>query len=440
MKSDRRRNMTRDSLKKKIKEAGLLGSVLYYLARFSSKAEMYTVGKWAAKHQKLQDRIVFKNRQNQDFTDNARALFEYLAANGYNKKFEIIWMVSNKKEFKEKSHSYKNVKFVTAENKYGWNSPAAYYYGATAKYFFYTNHSADLNRFHCQGQVTVNLWHGCGYKGSTLDKKDIPHSDTMGYFDYALVPGPVFVKAKASYWHCDPSKILPLGYPRYDWMLHPSLTKKEALERLFGDSFPTKEKTVIWMPTFRKSTQQGYGENEIELPFQLPALEGKEELEELDAFLRDRHLQLLIKKHPLQIGWEEQEEGFTNIRYVSDALLKEKEVQLYELTGLMDGLISDYSSIAVDYMLLERPLGFVLTDYESYREKRGFVFENPLDYMPGEKIYNLKDLKNFLAQVAEGTDTYREKRSALLPRMHTRAENYCENIVKTLIEETGGKK
>lgn len=201
--------MNINSLSKKIREEGIAGSSLYYLGRFLSKAELRIVGKWAQKHCKVSDRIVFKNRQNQDFTDNARALFEYLIRNHYNDKYQIIYMVSDKKSFRDKKFrtpEYKNVKFVTAENRYGWNSPAAYYYGATAKYFFYTNHNADLNRYYCDGQVTVNLWHGCGYKGSTLDKKDIPHSDTMGRFDYALVPGPVFVDTKAAYWHCDKEK------------------------------------------------------------------------------------------------------------------------------------------------------------------------------------------------------------------------------------------
>lgn len=80
----------------------------------------------------------------------------------------------------------------------------------------------------------------------------------------------------------------------------------------------------------------------------------------------------------------------------------------------MDGLISDYSSIAVDYMLLDRPLGYVLTDLESYRNTRGFVFENPEAYMPGEKIYNLEDLKDYFSHIAVGEDPLKK-----------REEDYC---------------
>ncbi len=45
--------------------------------------------------------------------------------------------------------------------------------------------------------------------------------------------------------------------------------------------------------------------------------------------------------------------AYTNIRYVTEEMLQVKsDIQLYELVGLMDGLISDYSSIAVDYSCL----------------------------------------------------------------------------------------
>lgn len=420
--------MTREALKRKIQESGIAGSFLYYLGRFCSKAEMRLVGWLIRKHKNVcENRIVFKNRQFQDFTDNARALFEYIINN--NAGYEIIWMVSDKKSFR--NMKYKNVRFVTAENKYGWSSVPAFYYGNTAKYFFYTNHSADLNRYHAQGQITVNLWHGCGYKGSTLDKKDIPHSDTMGWFDYALVPGNVFVDVKARYWHCDKKKILPLGYPRYDWMLHPSLTKEDILDRLFGWK-KQNSKAVIWMPTFRKSTQSGYGENEIELPFELPGLKDLSQLQELDRFLQDENLLLIIKKHPLQIGWNQEQEGLRNIHYVTEQMLSGSDIQLYELVGICDGLLSDYSSIAVDYMLLDRPIGYILTDFEIYKKKRGFVFENPLEYMPGEKIYDFNGVRDFLRHVSSGMDLFKADRERLMPQMHIKRECYCKDITEYL--------
>ena len=421
--------MTKDSLKRKIKEEGLAGSVLYYLGRFCSKAELAMVGKWFGNHGKLrQNCIVLKNRTMQDMTDNPRAFYEYLIQNKINENYQIIWMVSDKKKCEKLK--CKNVKFVTAENKYGWSSPLSYYYGAVAGFFFYTNNTAYLNFYHCKGQTTVNMWHGCGYKDAAKDNKP-PTGKSMMHFDHAMVPGPVFVETKSRYWNCEKEKILALGYPRYDWMLHPSVSRGEALEKLFSHK---DMKTVIWMPTFRKSEVLISAENEIELPFQLPALESEAELKALDVHLRECGIFLIIKKHPLQSGWSLDEGAYTNIRYVTEEMLQKSGIQLYELVGLMDGLISDYSSIAVDYMLLDRPLGYVLTDLESYRNTRGFVFENPEAYMPGEKIYNLEDLKDYFSHTAVGEDPFKEERRRLLPAMHTmpKKSGYCEALAEYL--------
>ena len=109
-------------------------------------------------------------------------------------------------------------------------------------------------------------------------------------------------------------------------------------------------------------------------------------------------------------------------------------IWLYEMVGVCDALISDYSSIAVDFMLLDRPLGYVLTDLECYRETRGFVFENPEEYMPGAKLYDLSDLENFVCDISEGKDPFKEERRKLLPAMHTMPvkDSYCGALARYL--------
>ena len=71
---------------------------------------------------------------------------------------------------------------------------------------------------------------------------------------------------------------------------------------------------------------------------------------------------------------------------------------------------------------------------ESYRNTRGFVFENPEAYMPGEKIYNLEDLKDYFSHIAVGEDPFKEERRRLLPAMHTmpKKSGYCEALAEYL--------
>lgn len=415
--------MRKEAIKKYIEDLGFAGMLLHYFCRLLTKAEMQIVGRTAKRFGKIKkERIVFKNREMMDYTDNPRAFSDYLMAQGYDKKYQIIWMVSEKKKFKDLKQ--KNIKFVTAENKYGWSSPLAYYYGATAAYFFYSHNSGSLNRYRCYGQTVVNLWHGCGYKDAEQGKKG---NTKQLDFDFALVPGELFVKTKSRLWNCDPQKLLTMGYPRYDWMKHPSFSKEEIIEKLFerhGD------KVILWMPTFRKSNLGGCAENEIELPYGLPAIKSVHELKQVDDLLRENELLLIIKKHPLEIGAKRETQTFTNIRYISEKQLTVHNIQLYELIGSCDALISDYSSVAVDYLLMDRPLGYVLADYEIYKEKRGFVFEDPLEYMPGEKIYDVSDLKKFLKHISNGTDPCQKERKKMLLKMHDQTENYCQRLAQ----------
>ena len=421
--------MRLDFIQEQFKKKGFWNTFRYYFCRAMSKAALKLVGPYVAKHGKLhRNYIVFKNRTMQDMTDNARAFYEYLIQNEKYKDYRIIWMVSDKRKFR--NYKYKNVKFVTAESKNGWTSPLAYYYGAVSGFFFYTNNSAYLNLHHCPGQVTVNLWHGCGYKDVPREKHESTGASMM-HFDYALVPGKAFVETKSRYWKCPKEKVLPLGYPRYDWMLRPSMSSQEIIRKLLG---MTADKMIIWMPTFRNSEVLDSAESRIQLPFPLPGLRNEEELKQLDVILSSLDILLIIKKHAVQTDWHIQEEDFRNICYVDQKLLDKKGIQLYELISASDGLISDYSSVAVDYMLLNRPLAFVLTDMQQYKETRGFVFEKPEEYMPGEKVYDLKGLETFAEHIASGEDLYRQERARLLPIMHQMPvkENYAEALAEYL--------
>ena len=422
--------MSREAGKKILKEQGISGFVLHYGARVLTKVEKQVIGRGTAYLCKVKkNRLVFKNRENLDFTDNPRAFFDYLLKMGYNDRYEMIWLVSDPGKFRHLN--YKNVKFVTAENRYGWNSCRAYYYAATARYFFFSHNTQDLLDYGCQGRQIINLWHGCGYKGPEQGMKTEGGQKARSDFDYGLVPGPLFVQTKSVAWNCEKEKIWPIGYPRYDWMLHPSLGKYEMLKKIFGWEGP-KSKAVIWMPTFRKSNLKGCRESEIQMEYQLPGLTGEDDLRKLDMHLKKLDMLLIIKKHPLQTEWSQNENELTNIRYVTEEMLENAGIQLAELMGICDGLISDYSSAAVDFMLLHRPMAYVLEDFMAYKEKRGFVFEDPLIYMPGEKVYDYQGIEAFLEHVAAGEDLYKEEREKLMPVMHNPAKNYCRRLQEWL--------
>ena len=87
------------------------------------------------------------------------------------------------------------------------------------------------------------------------------------------------------------------------------------------------------------------------------------------------------------------------------------DVTLQELLSQTDALLTDYSGIAFEYLLLNHPIGYVLEDVEEYLP--GFSVDCPEDFMPGEKIRDMSDLELFLYNVFRGKDVWKEERVAL---------------------------
>ena len=80
-------------------------------------------------------------------------------------------------------------------------------------------------------------------------------------------------------------------------------------------------------------------------------------------------------------------------------------------------------------MLLDRPIGYILEDFEDYKDANGFLFQDPLEYMPGEHIYQLKELEQFFLHVADGTDTFKQERTKVREKTHNETEDYCKRIL-----------
>lgn len=421
--------MDKEIIKKRIEKEGLVFTVCYYFCKTISKVNEIIACKLLKPFFHFDEKlIVLKNRQGQDYTDNARAFFDFLIANNYNKEYKIVWLASSKKPFK--NMNIDNVRIAMADCRNGYNSLKAYLYANNARFFFYTNNTADLNRFSKSQQTIVNLWHGCGYKGTTRGSSNMKSTNSMERFDYALVPGDIFVKTKAAYWDCDEKKIIPIGYPRYDWILDKTITKAEVLQKLYN--VKKSMKLVLWLPTFRKTDSVvSFAEDKIDFKYGIPLVEDVSMLEELDRYCRKNNILLIIKRHPMQEKFK-LDRRFGNVKLLEDRYLAKKDVILYHLLGVCDALISDYSSAAVDYMLLDKPIAYAIPDIEEYKEARGFVFENPLDYMPGPHIKSFDGLMKFFEDFVAGRDEYAEMRRCLMPVMHNKAENYCSRLVEFL--------
>ena len=371
---------------------------------------------WLVKHlyKVRQNRIVFQSKPN--YSDNPRALSDYLVANGYLDKYEIYWVVNGSLKLEVSDNNVKVVNLYNSMRLYKWQ---AFKILLTSKYVFASHGFFIHKEKGLQGQKYITLWHGCGYKdnaGLQLNR----------FFDLALVPGPLFLKTKAKFWNTTEEYLLAKGYPRYDWLLHPSKRAIELKRMLLKGG----TKAIIWMPTYRNSTAyRGYAEDVIT---QFPLMASSKDWYSLDDACRNNDVVLLVKLHPSQRNYDIRFDEFSNIQLISNKDFADADVQMYEFLALTDGLVSDYSSVAIDYLLVNKPIAFALDDFDIYQKVRGFVFDNPKDYMPGHHLYSCEDLCNFVKDVAAGKDSYAIRRDEVSKIAISKSDNYCSDIVNYL--------
>ena len=123
----------------------------------------------------------------------------------------------------------------------------------------------------------------------------------------------------------------------------------------------------------------------------------------------------------------------SNIIMIDNDKLFEQDIQINELLADADALISDYSSAAVDYLLLDRPMAFTLDDVKEYEDSRGFVFDNIREWLPGMEIYSFEDFCAFITSVVENQDITAKKRRNLKEKMHKFSDDQsCRRIIEML--------
>ncbi|MBQ9362594.1 MAG: CDP-glycerol glycerophosphotransferase family protein, partial [Bacteroidaceae bacterium] len=306
-----------------------------------------------------------------DYTDNSRALSDYLVSNGYLKKYKIFWSVADA-GYCRQMHKDSKVEFLQNVDKYGEHKLSNIKKFMTAGTVFGTHNIVWSYRLRIPGQRHIRLWHGCGYKEpSDLDKR------SSRTFDYGCVIGPMFVKVFSYYWNVDEQYVHPTGFARFDWLIAKSSNASAYRERTLDGG----TKLLIWMPTFRNDKNGRYNSTEDVGCF--PLIPDTAYWEKLDNACQRLGVKILLKIHMFQKDYSIDFSKLHHVIQITNQELDREGINLYELLAVTDGMITDYSSVAFDYLLVDKPLAFALDDYENYTSTRGFVFDDPLQYMPG---------------------------------------------------------
>lgn len=261
-------------------------------------------------------------------------------------------------------------------------------------------------------QTVINLWHG-------MPLKAIWKADTRQEFNavqactHMTCTSPLYADLIQNLTDLPRQVLKDTGLPRNDLLFSATPAVQAFRRSCMEGGFA---QLAVCLPTFRQTKGQhknrdgSEGENALMMA---PA-----ELGALQALLAAARVKLLVKPHPLSVHHGTERSLTPNIQVVSDSWMQLQGVTLYEVLGQADFLITDVSSVYIDYLALNRPVFFFFPDLTTYRETRGFVFEPIEEWLAGRICTTAGQLLAELGKYAAGDDSHREARVRLASRLN----------------------
>jgi CDP-glycerol glycerophosphotransferase (TagB/SpsB family) len=270
-----------------------------------------------------------------------------------------------------------------------------------------------------RGARLVQLWHGIGLKTVEHGIRDknlsrLPNFaqqlvDAQSYLANDFLHYDYFISTSNFYTEkvfkpaVRARHFVNACYPRHDYLVNSSMDNNRMTFlnvdnnslAYAADKKAEGWKVVLYTPTFRDNALTPFDENVLDV-------------DALESYCRDRKIVFLIKLHPMapRIG---DNRAYTSIRLIDHSS------DIYPILKITDVLITDYSSIASDFLLLDRPIIYFPYDLERYmHESRGPMFDYD-EMTPGPKCKTFTELCGTLDATlfTENADTWSEKRAEL---------------------------
>lgn len=337
----------------------------------------------------LRDVILYDSFYGKQYSDSPRALHELLA--GRDIGVEHVWVTRD-----AQAPVPDGVRTVEA------NSRAWFEALATSRYVVASTHLPHWFRRR-EGQTVAQTWHGVGFKRIAYDIESIQFANKtyLQKLDREA-PNWSFLISPNSF--CTPilrrafryeGEICEIGSPRNDLLI--AGDRAVIAARVREDlGIPQDKKILLYAPTWRDTEYHTVGQYKFDL--RLDVSKFPEELR--------REYVLLVRRHPntvddlLGMGSD----------FVFDVA---NHPDVRQLLAAADVLISDYSTIALDFANTRRPILFYTYDLEHYRDQlRGFYFDLENDG-PGPILQTTEEVVAALSDLDVVSEQYRERYDAI---------------------------
>lgn len=253
---------------------------------------------------------------------------------------------------------------------------------ASSKYIFLNDNFFPLAFMNFKDEnMIVQLWHAPGASKKFGGSVDVENREILKKIsentDYLIVTSDRIKKYYSEAFQMPESKIKSLGLPRMDYYFENHDLDKLKAEFCQKYGISQDKKIILYAPTFRDEAQYNNVFNYLDL-------------DKFNEELSDDYV-LALRLHP-KINDFYQDEISSKGQYIDVSGFESEQ----ELMLISDILITDYSSIMIEYAILNRPIVFFTYDIDSYlANERGFYYDFKTT-VPGPIVCTSDELINII--------------------------------------------
>ena len=226
------------------------------------------------------------------------------------------------------------------------------YHIATAKVCILDGYSIPISILkHKKDLTIIQIWHASGaikkFGYQSINKKEgrgIQIAKIMKMhknYNYVVAPSKATAEFYQEAFGVEKDKIVINGLPRLDYILGDEKSKEKTKDFYIDYPDYRYKGTILYVPTFRKDE------------------ENSEKINQLINSVNFSKYNLIIKLHPL-------DKTNSDSEYTVN-----KKYNTYDLLRIADYIITDYSAVAFEAAILEKPVYFYVHDIDEYKKARG---------------------------------------------------------------------
>ncbi len=376
---------------------------------------------------------LFGSRHGLVFGDNSRYVFSHCARN-LPPGIQVAWITRSRDLVAE-------LRRLGFPAYLAW-SPKGVALCLTAGVQVFDYYKSDIGRATMAGALAVNLWHGTPLKRIGKDVLDtghqfqvarqsgsvqrvwmrLRHPAAFEQYDGLIATSATAASRFSSGFGLLREQVALTGYPRNDVLINPTATSlldsEQVLLREMTDRAAGGERIVWYAPTFRDGPRK-----------QSPA--SRLDLRALNDVLTKNNARMYGKLHFNDVppaGLD----GNSRIEWVSP------RTDVYPLLHLTDALVTDYSSVFFDYLLLDKPLVFYPYDLADYAGRARGLYDEYDEVTPGPKAWTADELVSLLEALLTDYDgqsaAWAPRRTVVRSTFHAHQDaGSSERVVRHLL-------